>query len=216
VREAVDAAEVFACGTPLASSDPIRAVEGTMQIRAMLFSVCFAAGAAQAGVIAGPPLPYPDGNWAVAGLSFTALQDTKLHAFQFINQGLVDTVVLTDASGTVLHSVTVPAGRPNARINGFYWSLSAGQQYWLLQTADTNAKFAIYEGPLTANADIAMVQTGTFGDTIPDAVNNVHGWTANGYWTAFESLTTGVPEPASLALFATALAGAGVLRRRKK
>jgi hypothetical protein len=117
-----------------------------------------------------------------------------------------------------LHSISTPVSTPsyNASVN---WSLTSGNTYWLLETSGTNSKFVAFGLPLPSNADIAITFSGTFDSTIAGAIANNGGFQSNEWWAAFNDITTSssaVPLPAALPLFATGLAGLGLLFWRRK
>ena len=179
-------------------------------------------GTASAATIAGPPLTLNDLDYFVSGLSFQALDNSTLTGFTYVNQDSSDTVILTDSVGNTLHSISIPAGMATyvASVN---WSLTMGNTYWLLQTGGVNAKFADFGGSLPSNADIAITFSGTFSDTIAHALANFpNNYPNNFVWADFNDITTssssmsGVPLPAALPLFATGLAGLGLLGWRRK
>ena len=184
-------------------------------------AVCTAAlliaSSSSAAVIAGPALTNNGGGWSVTGLSFSANVNTFLTAFTYQNQGQADTIVLTDNGGNVLQSVSTPSSSTSHVVN-VNWSLSSGQQYWLLQTVVSNELFASFGQALPSNTDITITNSGTFDYSIAGAVAATN-FGSNSYWAAFNDITTGgsvVPEPATWALMigGFGLAGATLRRRR--
>jgi hypothetical protein len=177
------------------------------------------AGAASASVIPGPVLDTTGGGFSDTGLGFQALDNSTLTAFTFQNQGQADTIVLTDALGNILDSISTPASTPTDTV-AVNWSLTSGSEYWLLQTAASNELFAFYGGSLPSNSDIAIVQSGTFDYSIPGAVTNSYGWGANEYWAGFNDITTqssgGVPEPGAWALMLLGFGAVGAALRQRR
>jgi hypothetical protein len=184
---------------------------------AIVVAATLTAGSVNAGVIPGPLLNENGGGWTTTGLSFSALTNTSLTSFVYQNQGQADTIVLTDAAGNILQSLNTPSGNTSYTAN-VNWALTSGSQYWLLQTVGSNELFTSYGNSLPSDAEIQIVQSGTFAFSIGDAVTG-NGWGANQYWAAFNNITTGaVPEPGAITLLGLGLAGlAGYgLRRRKQ
>jgi hypothetical protein len=180
-------------------------------------------GSAFATVISGPPLTVSDTNWTVTGLGFKALEKSTLNGFFFQNQGKADTVVLTDASGNVLHSLNTPAGEPSYAAS-VRWNLHAGDTYWLLQTVASNDLFATYGASLPSNDDIAIIQSGVFAFSIASAVTG-NNFPNNLYWVAFNNIafnehqhdftiatTSGVPELPTWAVMALGFGGLAATR----
>jgi hypothetical protein len=153
-----------------------------------------------------------DGSvWTTTGIGFSALVNSTLTGFTYQNQGAADTVVLTDQNGNILDSLGTPAGNPSYSAS-VSWALTAGDQYFLLQTTVSNELYSVYGLPLPSDTQIAITMSGTFASSISGAVTNIEGWGANEYWAAFNNITTtssAVPEPGYwapvlIALFALA------------
>lgn len=196
------------CGDQMRSNNLLAA--------AAIAAACFVAGAAHAGVIPGPALTLDGVNWTTTGIGFQALDNATLTSFVYQNQGQADTIVLTDSAGDILDSVATPAGTPSDLVS-VNWSLSAGHQYWLLQTAISNELYAVYGGPLPSDSDIAITQSGTFDTDIAGAVSNSRDWGANEYWAAFNNITTSaVPEPAAWAMMLLGLGCLGLVLRSRR
>ena len=190
-----------------------KTLAGTVCAAALLI-----ANAANAAVIAGPTLGNNSFGWTVSGLSFSANVNTFLTAFTYQNQGQADTIVLTDTGGNVLQSVSTP-GSSNSHVANVNWALTSGQTYWLLQTVLSNTRFTGFFQPLPSNADITIVYSGAFANSIAGVVANSNNIGANDYWTAFNDITTGgaaVPEPATWALMIGGFGMAGATLRRRR
>jgi hypothetical protein len=165
------------------------------------------ASAAHASVISGPALTTNDGGYIYSGVGFTATVSTTLTSFIFQNQGAADTVILVDALGNILDSVGTPAGTPSDTVS-INWALTAGHQYYLLQSTLSNSKYGSWGLAAPSDAEIAMTDTGVFSLTSRASAGFDYGGAGGAgtvYWTAFNNITTGpgsssVPEPASLTL----------------
>lgn len=186
----------------------------------LLFPAAFAlalslSAPTRAAVISGPELNFNGGGWIYTGIGFQALQPVTLTSFVFQNQGQADVIVLTDANGVVLQSVATPADSPSHFVS-VSWALHAGDVYHLLQTVESNEKYAAFGLALPSNADIAITQSATFSYTISD----FSGFGPNDYWAAFNDITTVptvsvVPEPAGWALMLLGFGLTGAEMRRK-
>ena len=168
-------------------------------------AVVLSAGAASAGVIAGPVLNQNDRGWQDSGLGFTAIVNTTLTSFTFQNQGLADTVVLVDPLGNILDQVATAAGVFSNTVS-VNWSLTAGSNYYLLQTTQNNGRWTSWGLAAPFNADIALTDTGDWSNNgLASANFGIGGAAGDGtvYWADFNNITTGgssAPEPASFIL----------------
>lgn len=176
-------------------------------LSAAAISAMLVSSPSQAVVLHGPTsFPYATTGWNVSGVGIVANVNTKLLAFTFENGDSADTVVLADHQGHVLHSLATPAGTPGYQANVAWW-LASGHSYWLLQTTPDNGKYTPYPHVTVQDADINFVQTGTLGTSVTDAVVNAGTWYPHPFWSTFTNITTvaPAPEPATIALFGTAL-----------
>lgn len=178
------------------------------------------AGAASAGVIAGPVLDTNDSGWQDSGLGFTAIVNSTLTSFTFQNQGLADTVVLVDPFGNILDQVATPAGVLSDTVT-VNWSLTAGSDYYLLQTTANNGRWTGWGLAAPFNSEIALTDTGDWSNNGLASANFGIGGAAGGGtidWGDFNNVTTGsssVPEPASFILVLP-FAAAVVLRASRQ
>lgn len=196
---------------------PTSARRMTLAALVVMSGIC-SINVAVADAIPGPVLTDHGTGWTDTGIGFTALVNSTLTAFTYQNQGAADDVVLTDQAGDILDSLATPADDPSysASVN---WALTAGDDYFLLQTVVSNELFSFYGEPLPSDTQIAITMSGTFGSSIHNAVTNAALFPADEYWAAFNNITTSsttvIPEPGSLILLATAFALLLVLARRK-
>ncbi len=170
---------------------------------------------AQALVINGPSLPNTNTGWIDNGLSITALQDTSLTSFTYNNQGLADTLRLTDTAGNILETFNMGAGSTTQVID-VSWSLLAGMTYYLIaeQNFGNNGTWNGFSSYPVSNADIRI--NGWVSDVFAGGSNIASG---TQYWFHFTDITTGdnvgaVPVPAPLALIGLGLAAIGWARRK--
>ena len=173
---------------------------------------------AQADVIAGPALPEFGGNFQVTGLRFEALVNSTLTGFVYQNQGKSDTIVLTDTAGNILQSVNTGSGVPSLSV-AVNWALTAGQDYFLLQTTDSNERYGSFNQPLPSDTEIAIIKSGTFADSISLAVNDI-SFGNNQYWAAFNNISTtsapisSVPEPSTWVMMMLGFGAVGFMAYR--
>jgi hypothetical protein len=182
--------------------------------------VVLSAGAASASVIAGPVLNTNDSGWVDSGLGFTAIVNSTLTSFTFQNQGLADTVVLVDPLGNILDQVATAAGVFSNTVS-VNWSLTAGSNYYLLQTTQNNGRWTSWGLAAPFNADIALTDTGDWSNNgLASANFGIGGAAGSGTvdWGDFNNVTTNgssVPEPASFILVLP-FAAAVLLRASRK
>jgi len=176
---------------------------------------------ARADVIPGPSLTQFDSRWVYSGVGFTATVDSTLTSFTFQNQGQTDTVELVDPLGNILDAVAIPSGVTSDTVS-VSWNLTAGRQYYLLQSTASNSKFDGWDLPTPFDTQIALTDTGIFS-FYPDSADFLFSAAAGDgtvYWAAFNDITTtsgtSVPEPASstLLLVSGVFGLAAIFRRR--
>lgn len=176
------------------------------------------AGVVRAGSITAPSLINFDTDYYISGIDFTVLVSSTLTSFTFENQGQADTVDLVNPSGAILDSVSIPASTPSDTVT-VDWSLTAGDRYYLLQTAYNNGLFANWGHAAPSDAQIALIDTGDFNlanslDCATFGIGGQNGYNGDAYWADFTNLTTipvggsnltaistpASPEPASVIL----------------
>jgi len=167
--------------------------------------LALSASAARADMIGGPTFSQTDGGWVDSGVGFTANLNSLLTSFTFQNQGHADTVVLVDPLGNILYSVNIPSGAPSDTVP-VNWSLTAGDQYYLLQTTPSNSGLANWRLAAPSDTQITMTDTGIFSYSLASSAFGIAG---DVYWSAFNDIATTsgtdpipdpVPEPGSLTL----------------
>jgi hypothetical protein len=172
-----------------------------------------ASGVARAATITGPTLSIPDSGYTVSGLGFQALDNSRLTGFTFQNQGHADTVSLTNSTGTILDSVSIPASTPSDAVS-VNWSLTTDNTYYLLQTGGVNGLYGSFGFTLPSDADIAITTTFNGGFTVVGAIGS---YDVGSYWGDFNNITTSAtPLPAALPLFASGFTVMGLLAWRRK
>ena len=126
--------------------------------------------------LAGPALTSSISGWPTAGLRIKALKNTTLSSFVFNNQGIADTVELTDTSGTVLYSLATPASSTTYTAS-VSWSLTSGTSYDLVSLNMNNGMFVGYSSYPTSGTSIEV-----------DAMVNSAQTLNTGYWFTFTNL----------------------------
>jgi hypothetical protein len=166
---------------------------------------------ADAAMIVGPTLSLNEGGHAYHGIDFTALTNSTLTGFLVGNQRRAETVQLQApvVGGTVFDSLLVPAGNPSFAASGLNWSLTAGADYWLVETTPSDGRYAAFAGFPVSDADL-RVNSGVFdGDT-------------TAFWGDFNNIATtapaasAVPEPTSLTLLTAGALGLLGYRWRRR
>jgi len=128
--------------------------------------------------LTGPSLTQNLGGWVGAGLRFKALKNTTLTSFEFDNQGAADTLELTDTSGTVLQSITVPANTPTFTAT-VSWPLTSGTSYDLISVNGSNGHWDSYTSWPTSNTSLEI-----------DGVVDTSQATYTTWWFSFQDLKT--------------------------
>jgi hypothetical protein len=125
--------------------------------------------------VAGPALTSGGSGKYNTGLQLTALRDTVLTGFTFLNEGRGDTITLW-AGSSELRTLTVPWSTPTFTAS-VDWPLTAGVTYRLVSLEAGNGLWANYSSfPVGASL---RVNGGNWGDTIQ-----------MGTWYGFVNLTT--------------------------
>jgi len=163
--------------------------------------------------LTGPDLPYHNTGWPDTGLSITALQHVLLESFTFVTFGAPDIITLRDMTAGTANTVAF-AGGAGDQVITVNWELPAGHTFLLLSADPNNSTFAVFNSP-TGNSHITVNGGyGQFVDHSPALYPE--------YWFHFNDLTTitldgvaPVPEPSSVALLVTGIAGLLAYRRRR-
>lgn len=118
-------------------------------------------------------------GWEDFGLVFRAEADVLLVSVHYPNQGLADVVELRLYSdGTLLTSVPVPAGNPDATVEINY-PLTKGETYELVSTTSNNRYWAYFSQLPVTNSEITVLSS--YGNS----------YTFFYFWFAFDVVTTG-------------------------
>jgi hypothetical protein len=128
--------------------------------------------------LAGPALTTNIGGWPTAGLRIKALKNTTLSSFVFNNQGLADTVELTDTTGSVLQTLATPASS-TAYTASVSWSLTSGTSYDLVSLNGSNGRWVSYSSYPTSGTSLE----------VDGEVNNTQT-VSTSYWFTFTNIKT--------------------------
>lgn len=126
--------------------------------------------------IAGPALTQNISGWADSGLQITALRNTTLTGFTFMNQGKADTINLIEGTTTV-QTISVPASTPTFTAS-VMWPLTAGTTYKLVSVDEANGQWVNFSGFPTGSASLRV--NGTWGNDLLQTA----------YWFSFVNLAT--------------------------
>ena len=167
---------------------------GKLAVRILSLSI-ITTGMMLADTISGPALSITDAGYDISGIGFTANVNSTLTSFTFNNQGKADTIDLINSSGTVLDSVTTAAGTPTDVIS-VNWSLTAGTQYYLLQTTSNNSKYGIWGVAAPSDSQITLTDTGDFSTTSINPANFYSDGTL--FWRRSQTYPQPQPQPPRL------------------
>jgi len=97
--------------------------------------------AACSAPIDSPAFSQNTGGHANSGIVIVPSVNTTLTQFTVMNQGLADTAILTDAAGTTLQSISIPAATTTF-VADVTWPLVAGRTYHLVTADPSNNRYA--------------------------------------------------------------------------
>jgi hypothetical protein len=197
-----------------------------VRLGALAVAGAFLAAAAHADTISGPSLSSVSSGYAYEGIAFTAQANTALTSFTWnSNPGGAYTIGLYSSTGTLLDSVSMSAQDSTAFNATVDWTLSQGDQYYLIagNTGDAFANgglFSSYGTSLPSDDQITITNSGIFTSSLSSATSSPSG---NTYWFGFTDITTGAPsigatpEPSSLLLLGSGIPLAwGAIRQRRR
>ncbi len=108
---------------------------------------------------------------------------------------------------------------------GILRRMTAGQQYYLLQTTRDNGWYANWGLAAPSDTEISLIDTGDWGNgTLAAATFGIGGGQLSGFggtvwWADFNNITTtsrsSVPEPSSMLLMSIGLLGVAFVARKR-
>lgn len=127
--------------------------------------------------LASPPFTQNTSGHANSGIVIVPSRATTLTSVTFLNQGMADTINLTDSAGTILQTLAVPASTPTFQGN-VSWPLSPGVTYHIVGQVNNNGRYANYTAFPTNGPSLAV--TAGWMDGAAQSV----------YWFSFVNLVT--------------------------